>query len=309
MRTMVEVDAVVKRYGSLEALRGISLRVEEGEFFGLLGPNGAGKSTLLYLLSGYHDGDAGTVRLAGLPVGTAHCASRSHLGLAPQSLALYEDLTAEANLRYFGKLYGLSDDLLRRRSAELLAMTGLTERRKDRVKSFSGGMKRRLNLAVALLHRPRVLLCDEPTVGVDPQSRHAIFEFLQDRQREEKLTVIYTTHYMEEAERLCTRLAIIDHGRIIAEGSREALLQQAAGQPVLEFPAWPAYLDQAGWEPLGVLAVRQDRASLSLHPGVSWSGVYQHIESRHWPVGQFRPRTASLESLFLQLTGQSLRDS
>lgn len=306
---MISIQSVRKSYGQIEALQGVTLGIQEGEFFGLLGPNGAGKSTLMGILSGYLGADAGAVTIGGLPVGPAQLEARQLVGLAPQALALYDDLTAEANLRLFGRLFGLGSGELRQRSNEMLDLTGLTERRADRVKTFSGGMKRRLNLAVALLHRPKVLLCDEPTVGVDPQSRLAIFDFLQERCRLDRLTIVYTTHYMEEVQRLCPRIAIIDHGRIIAQGRLDELLGQALPDRILDFPAQPQYLEpRSRWATFGRLETDGETAALHLDDHCQWSSVFAHIEQNGWPVARFRPRSATLESLFLKLTGRTLRD-
>src|SRR3954468_22437489 len=235
---MLHLASVTKRYGSLTALDGVSLDIARGEFFGLLGPNGAGKSTLMSLVAGLRKPVAGTITLDGVPLVAANVAARTALGLVPQGIALYEDLTAEQNLRIFGGLYGLSGTLLRERIDEALEAVQLADRRHDLVKRFSGGMQRRLNLIAALLHRPKLLLCDEPTVGVDPQSRNAIFDFLE-RLNREGLTIVYSTHYMEEATRLCSRIGIIDHGKILALGKLEELLAQLPFVDAIGFPATP----------------------------------------------------------------------
>src|SRR5215211_5915403 len=220
---MLRIQSVTKRYGTLTALNGVSLDIAPGEFFGLLGPNGAGKSTLMSLIAGLRAPDSGAITLDGRPLSPRDVASRASLGFVPQGLALYDDLSAEQNLRIFGALYGLRGAELRRRIDEALAAVQLTDRRRDLVKTYSGGMQRRLNLIAALLHRPKLLLCDEPTVGVDPQSRNAIFDFLE-RLNRDGLTVIYSTHYMEEATRLCSRIGIIDHGKLLALGTLDNLL-------------------------------------------------------------------------------------
>jgi ABC-2 type transport system ATP-binding protein len=222
---LVSAKGVVKRFGSLAALDGVSLDIAPGEFFGLLGPNGAGKSTFMSLIAGLRPLDGGTLTVDGAGVAAGSAKARRSLGLVPQHIALYEDLSAERNLRIFGELYGLRGSGLGRRIDHVLDAVQLADRRKDLVKEFSGGMQRRLNLAAALLHEPRLLLCDEPTVGVDPQSRNAIFENLEALKRRGK-TLLYTTHYMEEAERLCDRVLILDHGRILADDSVANLVRQ-----------------------------------------------------------------------------------
>ncbi|MDX2111094.1 MAG: ABC transporter ATP-binding protein [Verrucomicrobiota bacterium] len=230
------------------------------------------------------------------------------LGLVPQALALYEDLSAEKNLSIFGSLYGLSGKRLKLRISALLEQVQLVERRRDCVKDFSGGMKRRLNIAAALLHEPEILLCDEPTVGVDPQSRNAIFDLLQGLNRS-GMTVIYTTHYMEEAERLCPRLAIIDHGRIIACGTQADLLAPLALETqVVLLPGAHLPAAREAMETHGKLAQDGDRWLFTPASGFKLSAVYALIESRGWPLTAFLVRPPSLETLFLHLTGRTLRE-
>ncbi len=305
---MLQLTGLTKRYGALTALAGIDLRVEPGEFFGLLGPNGAGKSTLMSLVSGLRTPDAGTVTLNGRPLDARDPATRAELGLVPQSIALYEDLSAEQNLRIFGELYGLGGAELRARIDEALEAVQLADRRRDQVKNFSGGMQRRLNLVAALLHRPRLLLCDEPTVGVDPQSRNAIFEFLEARARA-GLTVIYSTHYMEEAVRLCSRIGIIDHGKILALGTLEELLTRLPFEEEIRFPAaaelagLPAALQGQG-EVTTVDGTHRFRP----RPGYRLSEFYALTESRGLPARLFTSTRPTLEALFLHLTGRTLRE-
>ncbi|HEY3755059.1 MAG TPA: ABC transporter ATP-binding protein [Opitutaceae bacterium] len=231
---LLDVESVSVRFGTITALDSVSLAIAPGEFFGLLGPNGAGKSTLMAVISGLRSPQAGSVSLNGRPAKDP--AARSILGLVPQGLALYPDLTAQENLQIFGGLQGLAGAELKSRVEELLQAVQLADRRKGLVNTFSGGMKRRLNLAAALLHRPKLLLCDEPTVGVDPQSRNAIFELLE-RLNREGMTVIYSTHYMEEASRLCSRIGIIDHGRMLALGNLDQLLGEAREVTILQRPS------------------------------------------------------------------------
>ena len=222
MEPMLEVEGLTRRYGTRVAVAGISFRIGRGESVGLLGPNGAGKTSTLAMISGIAKPDAGTMKFAGA---TGIDALKNRVGLVPQDLALFDELSAWANLQLFGGLYGLAASTLRERADSALTLVGLADRRGDLVKSFSGGMKRRLNIAGALLHDPDLMLLDEPTVGVDPQSRNAIFENLEALKRRGK-TLLYTTHYMEEAERLCERVLIVDHGRILADGSVAELKAQ-----------------------------------------------------------------------------------
>ena len=222
---MLRVEQLCKHYGDRLALDAVSFAIASGETVGLLGPNGAGKTTAIALISGIARPDGGQVSLNGVRVTQDANALKRRVGLVPQDLALYEELSAWANLELFGGLYGLGTARLLERASDALALVGLSARRNDLVKTFSGGMKRRLNIAGALLHDPELILLDEPTVGVDPQSRNAIFENLEALKRRGK-TLLYTTHYMEEAERLCDRVLILDHGRILADDSVANLLQQ-----------------------------------------------------------------------------------
>jgi ABC-2 type transport system ATP-binding protein len=222
---MLRVDNLSKRYGQRVAVNAISFSIEQGETVGLLGPNGAGKTTAIAMISGIAKPDGGDVSLGGVSVTQNSNALKRRVGLVPQDLALYEELSAWANLQLFGGLYGLGAAQLRPRAQAALSLVGLADRSKDRVNSFSGGMKRRLNIAAALLHDPDLILLDEPTVGVDPQSRNAIFDNLEDLKRRGK-TLLYTTHYMEEAERLCDRVLILDHGRILASDTVTRFKQQ-----------------------------------------------------------------------------------
>ena len=225
---MLTFTDVRKSFGPTVAVDGLSLSVRKGEVLGLLGPNGAGKSTSVSLAVGLLAPDSGSVTIddAGSP---ADPAVRQRIGVAPQALAIYELLSGDENLRFFGQMYGLSGAALDARVAWCLDFVGLTDRRKDRTGGYSGGMKRRLNLAAALVHDPELLLLDEPTVGVDPQSRNSIFESIEALQREGR-TIIYTTHYMEEAARLCNRIAIIDHGRLLALGTVDDLISAHGGE-------------------------------------------------------------------------------
>ena len=220
---MLIANDLWKSYGAKPAVSGISLEAKAGEIVGLLGPNGAGKSTTVGMLCGLTPPDRGSVAIAGEPIGGDASAVKRRIGLVTQELSLFEDLPAAANLELFGALYGIDGDVLKTRVADALALVGLTDNARAKPATFSGGMKRRLNIACALVHDPDVLLLDEPTVGVDPQSRNAIFDNLETLRGRGK-ALVYTTHYMEEAERLCDRVIIIDHGKVIADGTQEKLL-------------------------------------------------------------------------------------
>jgi ABC-2 type transport system ATP-binding protein len=230
---MLEAKDVWKSYGSKAAVAGVSLVARAGEIVGLLGPNGAGKSTTVAMLCGLTPPDRGEVTIGGAKIDDDASPVKRRIGLVPQDISLFEDLSAAANLELFGALYGVTGPVLHERAAAALALVGLSDRAKDKPATFSGGMKRRLNIACALVHDPDVLLLDEPTVGVDPQSRNAIFENLETL-RDRGKAIVYTTHYMEEAERLCDRVIVVDHGKVVATGTQEALRGMVPPAP----PKW-----------------------------------------------------------------------
>jgi ABC-2 type transport system ATP-binding protein len=307
----IKVSDLKKSYGELTAVDGVSFEVARGETFGLLGPNGAGKSTTIGMIVGALRPDHGTVIVDG-EADPTRPTLRRRIGVAPQSLALYEELTAEENLAFFGTLYGLSGAHLKARIEWALAFAGLEERRRDRVGTYSGGMQRRLNLVCGLIHDPPVLLMDEPTVGVDPQSRNAIFESIEALKREGR-TIVYTTHYMEEAERLCDRVAIMDRGKILALDTVAGLLRVHGGAPTVEIVF--AGAGGAPGDP-GSGARRADLASYGGDwDGPRWRVRHEHpIEilskamSTHDAFSHVSIERANLETVFLHLTGRTLRD-
>jgi ABC-2 type transport system ATP-binding protein len=305
---MLSLRSVTKRYGDLVALDDVSLDIAPGEFFGLLGPNGAGKSTAMSLIAGLRAPDAGALTLHGHPLTAANASARMALGLVPQHLALYTELTAEENLRIFGELYGLHGADLRARIDEALTAVQLADRRREPVKHYSGGMQRRLNLVAALLHRPKLLLCDEPTVGVDPQSRLAIFEYLEQLNRA-GLTIIYSTHYMEEATRLCSRIGVIDHGKILALGSLDELLLHLPFEEEIRFPATPATAAlAAGIAPHGEVVTAEGQHRFRPRPDFRLSSFFALAESFALPPRLFTSQRPTLEAVFLHLTGRMLRE-
>ncbi|MGH2442888.1 MAG: ABC transporter ATP-binding protein [Chloroflexota bacterium] len=233
-QTLVSVSRVSKRFGDRVAVDGVSFEIDRGEIFGLLGPNGAGKSTTVNILSTYLSPDTGTVTIAGQSA-FGRMSVKRQVGVAPQELALYDDLTARENLNFFARIYGLRAGERKRRLQEVLEQVGLADRAGEAVRDYSGGMKRRLNLAAGILHKPAFLMLDEPTVGVDPQSREKIFDIIRDLRRS-GTTMLYTTHYMEEAEQLCDRIAIMDDGRIVALGTLEELLRLRVEEIAIERP-------------------------------------------------------------------------
>lgn len=279
------INLLTKTFGDLRAVDGVSFEIRAGECFGLLGPNGAGKSTTIAMIMGVLRPDSGSVTLDGVGATSDHAARRS-IGLAPQALALYDELSAQENLAFFGSLYGITGPALRERVEELLRFVDLFDRRKSRVKTFSGGMKRRLNLAAGLVHDPDILLCDEPTVGVDPQSRNAIFDIIESLKARGK-TVLYTTHYMEEAQRLCDRVAIIDHGKAMAIDTVEALLSAHGGQSEVVFSG-------------------ADQQEISERTDDPIAAVRRIIAGGD--IQTLRINRPSLEAVFLNLTGRTLRD-
>ncbi|HEU4724942.1 MAG TPA: ABC transporter ATP-binding protein [Candidatus Eisenbacteria bacterium] len=295
----IEVASLRKSYGALTAVDDLSFTVAPGEAFGLLGPNGAGKTTTIGMIVGALSPDAGRVVVDGESDPTRP-AIRRRIGVAPQALALYQELTAEENLDFFGSLYGLAGARRAERVRWALDFAGLADRRRDRVGGYSGGMQRRLNLVCGLLHDPPVILLDEPTVGVDPQSRNAIFEAIETLKREGR-TILYTTHYMEEAERLCDRVAIMDHGKILAIDRVDALLRAYGGAPTveIEFADRPASLDVNGGTWDGPRwRVQSERPVEILQQAMGAGAAFQHVSIER----------ATLEDVFLRLTGRRLRD-
>jgi ABC-2 type transport system ATP-binding protein len=311
---MLEVDALKKTYGSVVAVAGVSLRAGAGEIVGLLGPNGAGKTTTVSMISGLVRPDSGEVRIEGRPLTGDTDPLKRKIGLVPQELALYDELSARDNLVLFAALYDLDAASTGNAMEAALELVGLTERVKDKVRTFSGGMKRRLNLAAALLHDPQILLLDEPTVGVDPQSRNAIFDNLETLKKQGK-TLLYTTHYMEEAERLCDRIVIIDHGKVIANETLQGLYRLLPVSNILAIELENG-VDGLRLEPLRALP---EVSSAAVNNGVLRVGI-RHlatdaprvlqwlVESGH-PYSHVASERADLETVFLTLTGRSLRDA
>lgn len=294
---MIEARELEKSFGEIKAVDGLSFEIASGESFGLLGPNGAGKSTTIALLIGLLRPDRGSVSVGGMDPASER--TRQKIGVAPQSLSLYEELTAVENLKFFARLYGLRGSRLSDRLKWALDFAGLNDRAHYRVSTFSGGMKRRLNIAVAMVHDPQILLLDEPTVGVDPQSRNHIFDSIE-RLSSAGLTILYTTHYMEEAERLCDRVAIVDHGRLLALDSVDGLIRRHGGESsvVADVDHWPAELNAPGGRNGAELRFNSLRPLEEINR-LSAAGATFHTLQINSP---------SLESVFLSLTGRNLRD-
>jgi len=303
---VVEVRGVTKRFGTLQALAGVDLALGAGEVLGLLGPNGAGKSTLVRALVGRVRPDAGEIRLLGRPADEP--GARDAVGYVPQEIALYAVLSAAQNLELFGRLMGLSGERLARAVAEALAFSNLADRAGEAVEPFSGGMKRRLNLAVGILAEPRVLLLDEPTVGVDPQSRERIYGMIEELAAR-GVAILYTTHYLEEAERLCDRIAVIDHGRVIATGTQEELVRATVGpgRRIVVHADRPLDGGLAATFPEAEI----DGATLRLstaEPALAIPRLLTALEGAGVGVADLELQSPGLESVFLQLTGRELRE-
>lgn len=314
MPSILEVKNLVKKYGDFLAVKGITFEIKEGEIFSLLGPNGAGKTTTISMLSTLYDPTDGDAVIGGHSVRREPMAVRQVIGVVPQDLALYEDLTARENLVFWGQMYGLGGKALNSRVDEVLEQIGLTDKAKNRVKTYSGGMKRRVNIGVGLLHKPRLLFMDEPTVGIDPQSRRAILDTVKAL-NEQGMTVLYTTHYMEEAAELSNRVGIIDHGELIAIGTQKELTQQVGQSETLilhigENDDAEALAQTLNGLP-GILeasAVEHDVSVITPEAEDVLALVVTKANERGIKIRSIDIREPNLEAVFLHLTGRALRD-
>jgi len=309
---MITVERVRRSFGDLVAVDDVSFEVRDGEILGLLGPNGAGKTTTLSMISGVLKPDSGRVLVDGRDIWLEPTEVKRRLGVVPQEVAVYEDLTARDNLSFWGSLYGLSGSELKQRVDEGLTRVGLAERAGDRVKGFSGGMKRRLNLCMGLLHRPRFLLLDEPTVGIDPQARLNILEVIRGVAAS-GTTVLYTTHYMEEAQELCDRIAIIDHGRILTIGTLDELTRLAGEAEVLRLAG--SFSGSEARERLqaisGVRVMQAGDGSAMLSVAAGGPGllaVLPAVLASGLALDDVSIQRPNLQSVFISLTGRELRD-
>jgi ABC-2 type transport system ATP-binding protein len=311
----VGVEALRRSYGDLVAVAGIDFEIGAGEVFGLLGPNGAGKSTTMRMLAGLLKPDSGTILIEGHPLNADLGSSRKRMGFVPQDLAIYPELTARENLRFFGSLYGYGRKELEDRVSEVLELTGLTPRADDLVQVYSGGMKRRLNLGVAMVHQPKLLILDEPTVGVDPQSRTHLLKCVLQLSGE-GVAVIYASHYMEEVQLICSRVAIMDHGKILVNDRLERLLAAAPGRAEITVAGWDdaaardiggqvtAHGEEGGVTRLVIQSPAGEEADL----GDAVAGVLAGLREHGVHVRAIDTRESNLESLFLDLTGRQLRE-
>ncbi len=314
MESILEVKDLKKNYGDFAAVKGITFDIKEGEIFSLLGPNGAGKTTTISMLSTLYTPTAGDASIGGHSISKDPMAVKQVIGVVPQELALYEDLTARENLIFWGQMYGLSGKSLNSRVDEVLEQIGLVDKAKNQVKTYSGGMKRRVNIGVGLLHKPRLLFMDEPTVGIDPQSRRAILDTVKDLNKQ-GMTVLYTTHYMEEAEELSDRVGIIDHGELIALGTQDELTKQVGQTDTLILHIGENEDTEVLAESLkgldGILeAITVDHDVSIITPAAEnvLASVVGAANERGIKIHSIDIREPNLEAVFLHLTGRALRD-
>jgi ABC-2 type transport system ATP-binding protein len=309
---MLQIQELKKRYGDREVVKGISFEVQKGESFGLLGPNGAGKSTTISMICGLIKSDGGDVVVDGVSIKENPTQAKQKIGVVPQDIALYPTMSARENLLFWGKMYGLTGKQAKQRAEEVLNIVGLTDRAKEKVESFSGGMKRRINIGAALMHQPELLIMDEPTVGIDPQSRNHILQTVK-KLNESGMTVIYTSHYMEEVEFLCNRIAIMDHGQLIAMGTKNELCNRLVGGTAIQLT-----LDKIT-EPLlsalkalpGIHSVTADQGRVTLLTSESRQSLGDAVSQvirEGAQIVSVDVQEANLETVFLQLTGRILRD-
>jgi ABC-2 type transport system ATP-binding protein len=310
VQPVLEITDLVKRYGQTMALQGVSFSVAPGELFGLLGPNGAGKTTLLSIVSCLLEADGGQALVLGRKASTRDRELRRQIGIVPQELAVYHELTARENLNFFGSLYGIQGEALRKRVDDVLAAIGLSDRANKRVATFSGGMKRRLNLGAALVHEPKLLLLDEPTTGVDPQSRNHIFEEVR-RVAAQGVCVVYTSHYIEEVEALCARIGIIDHGQLVACDDLAALLTRMSGLIRFRVPEPTPTLHERLRQIPDVVVNSLEGSWLELSCRDVKSALMRLIallNELNLELVSLETNEPTLERVFLHLTGRALRD-
>lgn len=309
---IVEIEGLTRKFGDIIAVDNMNLTIKEGEIYGLLGPNGAGKSTLINILSGLLKMNSGKVELLGQDLRRNHNSLKKRIGVVPQDIAIYEDLTANENVKFFSGLYGLRGAALRENVTEALAFVGLSEKADKYPKTFSGGMKRRLNIACAIAHKPELIIMDEPTVGIDPQSRNHILESVKELNLRGS-TIIYTSHYMEEVEAICDRTGIIDHGKLIAEGTGEELKAIVSDRQIIIISLEdPDRLDLSKLRAIsGIVNVIRDGNIIKIENTKAinnWDKIIRCIDSQGIKISNIESRTPTLETVFLTLTGRTLRD-
>ncbi len=309
---IIQVQNVTKRFNDKLVLDNVSYEVQEGEIFGFIGPNGAGKSTLINIMTSLLVPDSGTIKICGFDILKEPIKAKECMGYVPQDIALMEELNAYDNLEFFGALYGLKGKELKERIKEALKVTGLEDSKKQKVKKFSGGMKRRLNIAAAILHHPKVLILDEPTVGVDPQSRNHIFTFVKNICKEWGTTVIYTSHYMEEIEELCQRVFIIDLGKEVAYGEREDIKASVFpnNKVIIEANGIKGEVLVGLKEIEGIIKVseNENKIALTISSDFKLGVVLSYLEKCDITIKKISYEEAKLEDVFLSITGKKLRD-
>ncbi|MCI0766378.1 ABC transporter ATP-binding protein [Bacillus sp. TL12] len=310
---MLVVDHITKSFGKKEVVKNVSFEVKKGETFGLLGPNGAGKSTTISMICGLIPYDGGDIKVGGKSVKEYPLDAKRKIGIVPQDIALYPTLSVKENLIFWGKMYGLSGAVAKKRADEVLAYVGLQDRAKDKIETFSGGMKRRINIGAALIHEPELLIMDEPTVGIDPQSRNHILETVKGL-NEKGMTVIYTSHYMEEVEYLCERIAIVDHGKVIALGTKRELCNRLADGFMVKVQLncfTQELLKNVKTIPTVERVVVDEKTNtldIGLENGEAVGTVVSVVVENQAQILKLEVQEPNLEALFLQLTGRSLRD-
>ncbi|WP_318618837.1 ABC transporter ATP-binding protein [Priestia megaterium] len=309
---VLSIQKLTKKFGDFIAVDNLSLQVEEGDIFGFLGTNGAGKSTTIHMVASLLQSNSGDIEVLGKNIKKHRNFAKMNIGIVPQDLAIYEDLTAYENVKFFAGLYGLRGSLLNERVEEALAFVGLLDKQKAYPKSFSGGMKRRLNIACAIAHRPKLIIMDEPTVGIDPQSRNYILTSVK-KLNEMGSTIIYTSHYMEEVEEVCTKIAIIDHGKIIAEGTKEQLKAIITDTKDIWIEVKEADdIDCSGLKDIsGVTAVTYEDGIIKINSNAEVNNlnkVIHYLMTHHIEIKAVKEQAPNLETVFLTLTGRSLRD-
>jgi len=309
--SVISVQNLSKRFGELRAVERISFDVAQGELFGFLGPNGAGKTTTISMVSGLLRPDEGRITIGEYDLCASPLQAKRLLGLVPQEVALYDEFSARENLLFWGALYGMARSALKQNTQEILERVGLADRAKEPISRFSGGMKRRLNLATGLVHRPKVLLLDEPTVGIDPQARNSILDIIRDIARQ-GTTIIFTTHHLEEAEKLCDRIAIMDHGQILQTGSVCELAKVVGDRDVITLRgrfSSSQLQDCLEHEPVLLLNVSDNQATLHLAgEGYGLASLVGRLSKAGIELADVSVQKPTLESVFLKLTGRELRD-
>jgi len=306
---MIQVTNLSKSFDQLQAVKKISFSINKGEVFGLLGPNGAGKSTTINMMSTILSSDEGIILIDGNDIESSPNTCKTLIGVVPQEISLYDDFTAYENLLFWGQLYKIPSKELKERIEIILELIGLSERKNDLVKTYSGGMKRRINIASAILHKPKILFMDEPTVGVDPQSRNRIFEIVENLNKE-GMTIVYTTHYMEEVERLCSRIAIIDDGKIVAQGTQSELQKESNVKETIEirFQTITSTQVEILKEAFPSLIQNNQTITVACDANKELSTIISICNTVKLQIEDLKLNKVNLETIFLKLTGKQLRD-